>query len=819
MIPIPASEIARITNSRMTGQWTGTIRSIAIDTRKAINPEDSLFIALRGPNHDGHRYLNEASQMGFRAFLAEYIPESLSGRNDLLFLVNDDPLLALQELASWHRRNFSGTLIAITGSNGKTIIKEWLVQVLQKFHTVSKSPKSFNSQLGVPLSVLGIRPGDQFAVMEAGISRPGEMARLEHILHPDIGILTNIGDAHQENFGGISDKISEKISLFRHCKKILYCKDHLPIDRVLSLAGFPGERITWSRNGVSTLVILSEINEGNEHHLLATYQGQEVNLTVPFTDPASIENLIHIWLFSLVFKLDRDLFQKLVLGLEPVRMRMEQKQGINGCTLINDYYNSDVVSLRAALDLLYQQTPQDKKTIILSDILQTGIPEDELFAEISHLIEQRPVHRLIGIGSAISRQKARFKPEMQVWTSTSEFISELNPEDFRDEAILLKGARIFQFEMISRLLEAKVHSTILEIRMDDVRFNLTRFRQALNPGTGIMVMVKAFTYGSGGVEMARFLENERVDYLGVAFPDEGIDIRRAGIRTPVMVMNPDYRQSDLMIDYQLEPEVFCWKGLRMYARAALQQGNSPFPVHLKIDTGMHRLGFDPDDTARLIEWFQEHQEVYVRSVFSHLAASEDPASDGFTRLQFKRFDETCKQMGSVLSYPFLRHILNSAGITRFPEAQYELVRLGIGLHGYCESPGMELKPVATLKTVISQIHDLKSGEFVGYGLLARLKKASRIAVIPIGYADGIDRRLGNGHYHMTVRGTQVPTIGNICMDMTLLDITGSGASEGDEVIVFGPDHPATEMSEVLGTIPYEILTSIPDRVKRIYLFD
>ncbi|MFH0761829.1 MAG: bifunctional UDP-N-acetylmuramoyl-tripeptide:D-alanyl-D-alanine ligase/alanine racemase [Bacteroidota bacterium] len=819
MTPLFPEEIARITGARIIGKTSQAIRFVSTDTRTADHPAEGLFVALRGPNHDGHRYIHEAYQLGFRVFIAEHIPDSLADRKDILFLLTPDPLKAIQDLASWHRRNFTGTLIAITGSNGKTIIKEWLTQVLQQFYTVSKSPKSYNSQLGVPLSVLSIHPEARYAVMEAGISLPGEMLTLHHILNPEIGILSNIGDAHQENFADIPAKIREKITLFRNCKSILYCRDHRLIDLELRASGFRARLITWSRSGGSDLNIANEKTEEGKHYITAKYRYETVHLTVPFTDPGSIENLIHIWLVTLTLGLDQTICQTLILNLETVRMRLEQKAGINGCTLINDFYNSDVVSFKTALDLLYQQTPQKKKTIIFSDILQTGIPEDLLFSEISHIIERRSIHRLIGIGPAVSRQKAKFGQEIEVWSSTAEFVGQINTDDFREEAILLKGARAFEFENISRLLEARVHSTTLEIRMDDVRHNLTRFRKELKPGTGIMVMAKAFTYGSGGVEMVRLLDSERVDYLGVAFADEGREIRRAGIRIPVMVMNPDFRQSDILIDNRLEPEVFNWSGLQLFARFAREQGNSAYPIHLKIDTGMHRLGFNPSDIGKIITWLREHPEVFVRSVFSHLAASDDPAADEFTQLQIARFIKTCGELSKGLGYTFLRHILNTAGITRFPEAQFEIVRLGIGLHGYDQNLSSDIKPVATLKTVISQIHDLAPGEFVGYGRLTRLDKATRIAVIPIGYADGIDRRLGNGNYSMLFKGIRIPTIGNICMDMTLLDVTGSDATEGDEVIVFGSDLPVTEMSQILETIPYEILTSIPLRVKRVYLFE
>jgi Alr-MurF fusion protein len=819
MINYLIEDIAQITGGTLSGEPGRVIRHICTDTRRIDQPAETLFIALKGPSHDGHRFLEEASAGGIRAFLVEKTPDLSSQFAGSSFIVCPDPLSALQKLAAWHRSLFSGKVVAITGSNGKTIIKEWLAQILQSEFQIAKNPKSYNSQLGVSLSVLNITGTEQYAIMEAGISQPGEMDRLQKILNPDFGIISNIGDAHQENFPNLSDKTKEKINLFINCPEIFYCKDHKLIHQELSIAGFQGKTHNWSRKETADLQVVTESTKGSNTYLNALYQNKTVNLEIPFTDTASVENIIQIWLFLLTIGFDQALLQAQVLLLETLRMRLEQKAGINGCTLINDYYNSDIQSLKIALDLLFQQTPHSRKTLILSDILQTGLSEKSLYTQINQLLESRNLYRMIGIGPAIRRNQSVFTRPISTWTTTADFLNQLRSDDFKDEAILLKGARSFTFEQISSILEARVHATKLEIKMNDVQFNLQQYRKLVGPEVKIMAMVKAFSYGSGGIEMAKFLANERIDYLGVAFADEGLELRRSGIKTPVMVMNPDFQQSDLLIDHHLEPEIFNESGLATFAKSVRNLGINPYPIHLKMDTGMHRLGFDFDKMDQLVTFFKQHPELYIKSVFSHLSSSEDPLQDDFTIMQIKRFSDACKQLYDGLGYPFLKHILNSSGIERFPMAHFNMVRLGIGLYGFGNTGLIDLKPIATLKTVISQVHNLPAGESVGYGRNAMLEQPARIGIIPIGYADGIDRRLGNGKYQMIVKGHLVSTIGNICMDMTILDLAQSEAKEGDEVIVFGPQNPLTGMAAILETIPYEVLTSISPRVKRIYQFD
>ncbi|MFA5218172.1 MAG: bifunctional UDP-N-acetylmuramoyl-tripeptide:D-alanyl-D-alanine ligase/alanine racemase [Bacteroidales bacterium] len=819
MTPYSISDIARITGAQLSGPVNGLISKIHTDTRRIDQTTGSLFVALIGPNHDGHRFIREAYDAGIRVFLVSHSTKKRDTFEQATVLTVHDTLVALQQLAQHHRSTFTGQLIAITGSNGKTIIKEWLAQILSATATVSKSPKSFNSRLGVPLSVMGINPDDTYAVMEAGISEPGEMNTLEEILKPNAGIISNMGSAHQENFADYESKVREKLILFKNCQTIYFCQDHKLIFNALQTNGLPGRQVNWSRLSDADLQILEEQTNRSTTSIKALYQSAKINIRLPFADPASIENLIHIWLVLLDLGFSNDFIQKQIDTLEPIRMRLEQKAGINGCTLINDFYNSDVLSLKIALDLLFQQTLQKKKSLIISDILQTGLPENELYREISSLLENRNLHQFIGIGPAICRNRDLFTKPITCFLSTSDYLTSYLPGDFSHEAILLKGARMFQFERISRVLEEKLHATVLEISMNDVRHNLNYFRSKLLPDTRLMVMVKAFSYGSGGVEMARFLANERVDYLGVAFSDEGIDLRRAGIKIPIMVMNPDFSQSDLIADYNLEPEIYHWHGLQEFSRMIRSLGIPSYPVHIKLDTGMHRLGFPVSETEELASYLAEHRELTVKSLFSHLAAAEDPKQDLFTQSQINFLKESSDLIMNKLGYPIIRHILNSSGIERFPNTGFEMVRLGIGLYGFQNSGQQETIPIATLKTTISQIRYLEAGESVGYGRGTILAKPATIAVIPVGYADGIDRRLGNGKYRMIVNGQHAPTIGHICMDMTMLDISGIETKEGDEVIVFGPANPVTGLAKLLGTIPYEILTSIPSRVKRIYLFD
>jgi alanine racemase len=714
------------------------------------------------------------------------------------------------------------------------VVKEWLFQLMNRDKNIVRSPKSFNSQIGVPLSVWKMEPEHELALFEAGISQPGEMEKLEAIIRPTIGIFTNIGHAHDEGFRNMEVKVEEKLKLFIHAKTLVYCRDsgliHSKVMQNESLKPLP--KFTWGCNPESDLQITgTEPGKSGETTIRGIFSEHESVITIPFTDEASIENAAHCWAVMLLLGYEPGTIAVRMKTLAPIAMRLELKEAINRCTLVNDSYNSDINSLGIALDFLNQQTQHSKKTIILSDILQSGRDADSLYREISGILKAKGISRIIGIGDEISSQAGQFPMEKTFFASTAEFFELFPFSSLRDEAILLKGARIFGFERISHALQQKSHETILEIHLDALVHNLNYYRSKLLPGTKTMAMVKAFSYGSGSAEIAGMLQFHRVDYLAVAYADEGVELRKAGITLPIMVMNPEEESIDLLFQYKLEPEIYNNRVLGMFEKAIGENEGDPMipiPVHLKIDTGMHRLGFDPSEVDSLVEELKNKPELQVQSVFSHLAASEDPAEDEFTRKQIRLLQAAGEKIQTGLGYPVVMHILNSAGITRFAEAQMGMVRLGIGLYGvgFNEAEQNNLRNVSTLKTIISQIKKVKAGDTIGYNRKGIAKTDLQIAILPIGYADGFSRRLGNGAGKVMINGKAARTIGNISMDTCMVDITElSGSSlfpsvqEGDEVIIFGDVYPVAQFARDSGTIPYEILTGISRRVKRVYFFE
>ena len=813
------AKIADVTSGKLSGNSNAPVNELVTDSRNYIVSANSLFIALRGVSHDGHTYLRELAVRGLQNFMVEYIPDSLKGRNDLNFIIVPDTLRALQQLAAFHRSQFTLPVIGITGSNGKTIVKEWLFQLLNGDRSVLRSPRSYNSQLGVPLSVWKLSSGYDLAIFEAGISMPGEMQHLKEIIAPDIGIFTNIGQAHQENFSSIEEKVDEKLKLFADCETVIICSDHHEVLAGIERAGMVSKNrfFTWSTKDESATVYVSEIvKKQGKTHFSVKYNNIKTTVEIPFSDAASFENAMHCLSVLLLFGYTPDEIGGRLKSLVPVAMRLEQKQGTNDCTLINDAYNSDIVSLEIALDFLNQQRQHAKKSVILSDIFQSGMSEEQLYKEVAALLEGKKIHRLIGVGKGLS-SCSRFFPEGSLFfEKTEDLIEQLGQLHFSNEAILLKGARAFGFEKISAQLEKKTHNTVLEINLNSLVHNLNSYRSLLNNGTRIMAMVKAFSYGSGTWEIANVLQYHKVDYLGVAFADEGMELRRAGIRLPMMVMNPEESGFDQMIEHKLEPEIYSFRVLEKWAEELNSRGISDFPVHLKIDSGMHRLGFLPEDTEKLVSFIQKNRCFRVRSVFSHLAASDEPQHDEFTRKQIKTFDVISEKIQHKLKHPVIRHILNSAGIERFPEAHYDMVRLGIGLYGITSDKQLKLQQVSSLKSIISQIKAIEPGESVGYSRSFMADSPIRVGVVPVGYADGLDRRLGNGNGKFFINGQQVSIIGNICMDMCMVNLNGINAQEGDEIIIFGEDFTISDISEKTGTIPYEVLTGISSRVKRVY---
>ena len=819
------------------------VKEILLDSRNLSQADKTLFVALTTERNDGHKYIPELIEKGVRNFLVSKLPEqgirnpeslgqkreARSEKREANFIVVPDTLTALQKFAAYHRGRFNIPVVGITGSNGKTIVKEWLFQLLSPEKKIIRSPKSYNSQIGVPLSVLEMASDHDFAIFEAGISQLGEMNRLESIIRPTIGIFTNIGSAHDENFNNAFQKSSEKMELFKNVDLLIYCKDYLSIANAIERTEFPANVriVKWSRKEHSELFI-SEVSKGDDQTVIhLVYHDKSIQITIPFIDEASVENAVHCWLLMLELGYDQETISKRMKSLTPIEMRLELKEGINHCSIINDSYSLDLNSLSIAIDFLNQQKQHRQKTVILSDILQSGRKETDLYYEVAQLLQNKGVNKLIGIGTGISGQKDQFSMDKHFFESTSAFIEKYPFSSFHEETILTKGARIFEFERISALLQQKVHETVLEINLDALVHNLNYYRSLLNPATKIMVMVKAFSYGSGSFEIANLLQFHHVDYLAVAYADEGVELRKAGITLPIMVMNPEEQSFELLLKHNLEPEIYNFRTLKNLEKAIQPDTwnkEKLLKIHIKIDSGMHRLGFDEQDVDQLLAQIRSNTKIKVESLFSHLAASEAPLHDDFTLTQIEHFKRVSKKIIEYLGYPVSRHILNSAGISRFPQEQMEMVRLGIGLYGVGYNPEeqLALKNVSTLKSAISQLKRISAGDTIGYNRAGKITRDSTIAIIPIGYADGLNRRLGNGTGKIFVEGCPAPVIGNICMDLTMIDVTdiienkGISVREGDEVIIFGDEYPISNLAEDLGTIPYEILTVISRRVKRVY---
>ncbi len=811
-------QIAEALHVKPVGNPDPKVERLLIDSRSLIQPEGTLFIALKTAKNDGHKYIPELYQRGIRMFLVseEYYVKT---EKDVSFIVVKDTLNALQSLASWHRKHFDIPIIAITGSNGKTIVKEWLYQLLSPDKLIIRSPRSYNSQVGVPLSVWQMDNTHQLGIFEAGISQTDEMEKLEAVIQPTIGIFTNIGEAHGLNFTDSRQKVKEKLKLFKDVKILVYCCDYNEIDEEIKKdkAFAKASLVRWSRK-VDTEFKVNEILIRKDTVISAKYKGTHLSIAIPFTDEASIENAIHCWAYMLSTGYENSVIAERMLYLQPVAMRMEMIEGVNNCSIVNDVYNSDINSLSVALDFLNQQRQHERKTLILSDIVQSGSEED-VYKKVTGIINARKPSRIIGIGETISKYAGAFELEKHFFNSTVDFLMHMPDFVFRDETILVKGARSFEFEKISRALQQKAHETVLEINLNSLVHNLNYFRSQLKPRCKIMAMVKAFSYGSGSFEIANLLQYHKADYLAVAYADEGVELRSAGISLPIMVMNPEPSSFDTMIRYQLEPEVYSFRTLEMALVALKKSGsNQPLSVHIKIDTGMHRLGFQDSEIDKLIEELKKTQHVKVRSVFSHLAASDADRHKDFTLLQIKKFKEISDKIINGIGYPVMKHILNSAGIIRFPEEQFDMVRLGIGLYGVGvnDEEQKKLENVSSLKTTISQINTFKKGETVGYNRRGILEKNSVIATVAIGYADGFGRELGSGKGHMWVNGKPAPVVGDVCMDMCMIDITGIDTKEGEEAIIFNTIPALREMAKGMGTIPYEVLTGLSGRVKRIY---
>ncbi len=806
------------------------IDDLLIDSRKIISSHANLFFALKSKRNDGHKYIHELIKKGVNNFIVSTLPEDYKTLKINFVLVNNS-LSALQKLSAFHRKQSNIPIIGITGSNGKTIIKEWLYQCLHNDYSICRSPKSYNSQIGVSLSVFQLESDNSLGIFEAGISEPDEMLNLEKIIKPTIGILSNIGDAHQEHFVDIRQKVNEKLMLFVKSDVLIFCRDHSEIsDRIYSVDFFREKTLLdWSRiNKEATFYISAveskEVNKNTRHtSLICQNKGTEHSIDIPFTDEASIENAIHIWITLMHLGVNDAEIRSRMMALRSVTMRMELKAGINNCSIINDSYNSDINALNIALDFLSQQQQHQNKTVILSDILQSGKSPDELYKEVSQIINNKEINRFIGVGKEIGIYKDLFTAaETFFYESTQDFINYYPFSSFSSETILLKGARSFEFERVNKILGNKNHQTRLEVDLTAMLDNFNYYRSLLKPNVKIMVMVKAFSYGSGSFEVANLLQFHNADYLSVAYTDEGVDLRKAGIKLPIMVMNPEAEALDSMVSNHLEPEIYSFNilhDLEKIIELRSLPNNKPIGIHIKLDTGMHRLGFEAEDIIELIARLKNNNRVIIKSVFSHLAASDDSNFDDFTREQIALFDELSKQIISEFDYPIIRHIANSAAISRFAEAQFDMVRQGIALYGVGSDAKTQdkLQAVSKLKTIISQIKTIHKGDSVGYSRAFVADKTMRIATIPIGYADGYDRRFSKGVGKVMINGKLHPIIGNVCMDMCMIDLLDSAANEGDEVCIFGDKPNIMDLAKSINTIPYEILTSISQRVKRIYV--
>lgn len=816
-VTLSAQELVRIANGSLSGDGSLNVTGIMTDSRAPGAGPDVLFIALRGPNHDGHRFIEQLYGRGVRLFLVDTLPHNCREMAGAGFVRVGDTLEALHRLAQWRRESFGGKVIAVTGSTGKTIVKEWLAGVLSTTKSVIRSPKSYNSQVGVALSLMNIDERYEMAVIEAGISRPGEMERLARIIRPDTVIITNIGDAHGENFAGRDAIAREKLRLASGARLVICSADDEVIRNEMATSYPSVPLFTWSLSGspATLSVEASEILNGGQKLRCTTANGT-IEAVVPFADRASAENAVSVIACCLAEEMPEHFIMNGVAELPVVAMRMEVKQGINGSTLIEDYYNSDPASLGMALDFLRNHA-RGRTTLILSDFRQIGGDEKRLYEGVAVAVQSAGIDRFIGIGEALSRQKAAFPAGSLFFGSTSECSEAIRAMVFRDETILIKGARVFGLERISALLVRQLHQTRLEINMNAVVHNLNEFRHLLRPGTGIMAMVKAFAYGSGSAEIASLLEYNGVSSFAVAYADEGVALREEGITSPVMVMNPDDSAMELIIRHNLEPEIYSPESYAAFAAVARRYGLLHYPVHLKLDTGMHRLGFGMNDIDALPGLLSGQQHLKVVSLFSHLAASDDPAHDAFTHRQATILISAAERLKSSLGYGFKLHLLNSSGINRFPEYQFDMVRLGIGLYGIGRYAGVSLRHTGRFVTAVSQVRSVPAGDPVSYGCRGASDHDREIAVIPVGYADGLRRDLGEGRGSLSIKGRRVPITGSICMDMCMADVTGMNVKAGEEAEVFGADISIEEIAALCNTIPYEILTSIPPRVKRIYV--
>lgn len=818
------TEICKIVKGEAhIGSPNAVAEHISIDSRRITETENVLFFAIKGAYNDGHKYLQKLSEKGIKNFVVNQIPDSLKNKK-LNFIKVNNTVKALQMLCSHHRNRFDCKVVAITGSNGKTIVKEWLYQILHTKYRIVRSPKSYNSQVGVPLSVWQMSKENELAIFEAGISKTGEMANLEKIIKPQIGIFTNLGDAHSENFENAKQKAEEKLKLFKNCEVLICNSDNAVLNKVLNdISGNKKFKIlTWSRKNKATDLYIEKSKNGEYK---AFYESKNFNYSIPFTDEASIENSAVCMLTCLYLGFDSNFITQQLSLLQSVEMRLQKIEGINNNLLINDSYNSDINSIEISTDFLIKQDNSKLNTVILTDILQTEKNEKELYSTVNKILKSKNIGKLIGIGKTISRYADLIKlKDKKFYQTTEEFIADFDLKNFVNENILIKGARDYRLERIVKLLEKQTHQTVFEINLSAIESNFKAIRAAIPPKTKIMGMVKAYSYGTGSYEVAKLLQDCGTEYLCVAYIDEGIQLRERGIHIPIMVMNPDEKKLEKMLRYKLEPEVYSFTMLNSLINVFENSGLFGIEkanIHIEIDTGMHRLGFMPHETDLLIKKLSENKFLEVKSIFSHLAGSDEKKLKDFTLNQIKLFENISEKISKHLPSKPLLHILNSSGVFHYKEGIFDMVRAGIALYGIDphDSNPTKLSETGTLKSYISQIKTIKAGEGISYGLHSKSNKERKIAIIAMGYADGLDRKLSNGNWEVLINGKKAPITGNICMDMFMADVSKINCNEGDEVIIFGKQNPISKMAQKTDTIPYEILTSISSRVKRIYWYE
>ncbi|MDX2196127.1 MAG: bifunctional UDP-N-acetylmuramoyl-tripeptide:D-alanyl-D-alanine ligase/alanine racemase [Cytophagales bacterium] len=812
----PFADIPYMTNGKyITGAVNMYFDTLITDSRSVTSVKHSVFIAIKGQRHDGMQYVHELYAKGVRMYILPEPPKGFVYEHDASYHIVPDTVAALQHIAAWHRAKFNIPLLAITGSNAKTIIKEWLSMLISPEYHVTKSPKSYNSQIGVPLSVWQLHEHTTFGIFEAGISKAGEMQNLEKTLKPTLGLITNIGSAHDEGFADIFEKVNEKLLLFTHCDIIFYCKDHEIIAQ--KLIHQTERTFCWSSKYKANVMLNGRHTNGNITTLDIQYLGHTYIFNIHFNDHASVENIMHCITIMLYFGFSEMSIQSKLDNLKQINMRFELKRAINDCYLIDDTYNNDYDGFKIALQFLHQHALKIKKTLILSDIMGNSGNNEALYRQIADEISMNKLYRFVGIGPQMYKYQHFFRGNCQFFADNESFTNENNLAAFSNELILIKGGRVFEFEKIVKILEHKQHRTVLEIDLNAIIHNYNYYKSLLKPTTKIMVMVKSFAYGAGHLEIAQTLQYHKADYLCVAYEDEGVSLRENGITTPIMVLNPSQSNFETYIKYNLEPVVYNMSSLvalSEFANSILKN----IAIHIEIDTGMHRLGFMQSEIDAVCREIVLNPLLHIATVYTHLAASDDPELDHFSETQIAQFNVCNEQISNIIAAPYMKHVLNSAGISRFAQYQMDMVRLGIGLYGI-EGAAIhtgKLLNVSTLKSVISQIKHVPKQDTVGYNLKGKLQRDSQIAIVPIGYGDGYNRLYSNGLGTMLVNGKIAKVVGNVCMDMTMIDVTGIEAKEGDEVIIFGNEQPITYLAGLINTIPYEILTSVSERVKRVF---